>query len=57
MIVMEHTIKPQAPPLCMFLGGPAGSGKSCVINALNAYFMQAGQDNWFLLTSYMGVTA
>ena len=41
----------------MFLGGPAGSGKSCIMNALNAYFMRAGQDNWFLLTSYMGVTA
>ena len=57
MIVTEHTIKPQAPPLRMFLGGPAGSGKSHAINALNAYFVQAGQDNRFLLTSYMGVAA
>ena len=40
-------------PLKMFLSGPAGTGKSCVFEALQAYFEAKGQSHCFRICSYM----
>ncbi|KAJ3538306.1 hypothetical protein NM688_g6538 [Phlebia brevispora] len=44
-------------PLRMFLGGPGGTGKSRVIDALRDYFQLRGEGRRFRLASYTGVAA
>ncbi|KAJ7136455.1 hypothetical protein C8R43DRAFT_859071, partial [Mycena crocata] len=44
-------------PLRMYLGGPGGTGKSRVINALRDYFVGCGEARRFRLASYTGVAA
>ena len=40
----------------MFLGGPGGTGKSQVINALQTFFQRKGEDRHFCLATFTGVT-
>ena len=44
-------------PLRMFLSGPAGTGKSCVFNAVKAYFDAKGQSRRFRVSAFMGIAA
>ena len=41
----------------MFIGGPGGTGKSCVIQAIQEFFKQAGQACHFHMCSFMDVAA
>ncbi len=41
----------------MFLGGPGGTGKSRVIDALKEFFTAKGDSRRFRLASYTGVAA
>jgi hypothetical protein len=56
-IVAEHSMKDKPPPLRMYLGGPGGTGKSRVINALKEFFDRRNQSRRFRLSSYTGVAA
>ncbi|KAH7917810.1 hypothetical protein BV22DRAFT_1076611, partial [Leucogyrophana mollusca] len=56
-IVANHSTRPTADALRMFLGGPGGTGKSRVINALKDFFERRGESRRFRLASYMGVAA
>lgn len=41
----------------MLLTGPAGSGKTQVLNALRQFFQEVFDDRCFRITSYMGIAA
>jgi hypothetical protein len=56
-IIAEHSLHQHSEPLRMYLAGPAGTGKSRVINALKDVFMRRNQDHHFRLASYMGIAA
>lgn len=56
-IVAEHSLTVGQDPLRMYLGGPGGTGKSRVINALKDYFELRNQSRRFRLASYTGVAA
>ncbi|KAH7909208.1 hypothetical protein BJ138DRAFT_1011295, partial [Hygrophoropsis aurantiaca] len=56
-IVATHSNMNRPDPLRMFIGGPGGTGKSRVINALKEYFDGRGQTRRFRLSSFMGVAA
>ncbi|KAJ7065124.1 hypothetical protein B0H15DRAFT_761952, partial [Mycena belliarum] len=56
-IIADHSLDKREEPLCMFLGGPGGTGKSRVINAVTEFFTRRGQDRRFRLASYTGVAA
>jgi hypothetical protein len=56
-IISRHSLDRCPPQLRMYLGGPAGSGKSRVISALKDFFIRRGQHRRFRLASYMGVAA
>ncbi|KAJ7148126.1 hypothetical protein C8R43DRAFT_889203, partial [Mycena crocata] len=43
--------------LRMYLGGPGGTGKSRVIDALREFFISSGQERRFRLASFTGVAA
>ncbi|KAF8059272.1 hypothetical protein FPV67DRAFT_1393684, partial [Lyophyllum atratum] len=44
-------------PLRMFLGGPAGTGKSRVLNALRDFFDTQNQSRRLRVCSFMGIAA
>ncbi|KAF8054263.1 hypothetical protein FPV67DRAFT_1381697, partial [Lyophyllum atratum] len=44
-------------PLRMYLGGPAGTGKSRVLNALRAFFVQRKQERRLRVCTFMGIAA
>lgn len=52
-----HVAKKDVVPMRMFLGGPGGTGKSRVIDALKAFFDHRGESRRFRLASYTGVAA
>ncbi|KAJ7070384.1 hypothetical protein B0H15DRAFT_759240, partial [Mycena belliarum] len=56
-IIADHSLDKREEPLRMFLGGPGGTGKSRVINAVTEFFTRRGQDRRFRLASYTGVAA
>lgn len=56
-IVSGHSLKTRPDPLRMYLGGPGGTGKSRVINALKDFFERRNQGRRFRLASYTGVAA
>ncbi|KIM73532.1 hypothetical protein PILCRDRAFT_32665, partial [Piloderma croceum F 1598] len=56
-IVSEHSQREGSDPLRMYLGGPGGTGKSRVINALKDFFDRCNQSRQFRLSSYTGVAA
>lgn len=56
-IVAAHSLGKGEGSLRMFLTGPAGTGKSLVINALKDYFEKRNQMQRFQVCSYMGIAA
>ena len=57
-IVTDHAHGLSGPePLHMLLAGPAGSGKSRVIDALRDFFTIRGKAHRFRIASYMGIAA
>lgn len=56
-LIATHSLMNNAPSLRMFMAGAAGTGKSCVINALKDYFEQHNQAQRFWVCSYMGIAA
>jgi len=56
-IVALHSLEERPKPLRMYLGGPGGTGKSRVINALKIFFDRRNQSRRFRLSSYTGVAA
>ena len=56
-IVALHSLEEKLKPLRMYLGGPGGTVKSCVINALKVFFDRRNQSRHFRLSSYTGVAA
>ncbi|KAJ3559445.1 hypothetical protein NM688_g341 [Phlebia brevispora] len=58
-LIAQHASTPtrDAKQLRMFLGGPGGTGKSRVINALRDFFSHRGEERRFRLASYTGIAA
>ena len=56
-LISDHSLSYCVPPLRMFVGGQGGTGKSCVIKAVKAFFEHSRQGGQIQLTSYMGVAA
>ncbi|KAJ7754883.1 hypothetical protein B0H16DRAFT_1316068, partial [Mycena metata] len=56
-LVAGHSMEKGRDPLRMHLGGPGGTGKSRVIDALQDFFVARGQPRRFRLASYTGVAA
>lgn len=56
-IVARHTTIERPEQLLMYLGGPGGTGKSRVVNALREYFDMQGESRCFRLAAYTGVAA
>lgn len=56
-IVAEHSLKTNADPVRMFLGGFGGTGKSRVIQALTSYFQARNQSRRLRLASFTGIAA
>jgi hypothetical protein len=44
-IITKHSLENRPDQLWMYLGGPAGTGKSRVINALKEFFIKRGQSH------------
>jgi len=56
-IVAEHTMMEKPHQLLMYLGGPGGTGKSRVVNALRDFFESRSETRRFRLAAYTGVAA
>ncbi|KAJ7153777.1 hypothetical protein C8R46DRAFT_912188, partial [Mycena filopes] len=57
-VVAEHALPgPPRKPLRMHLGGPGGTGKSRVIDALQDFFVSRDESRCFRLSSFTGVAA
>lgn len=56
-IVARHTAMEKPEQLLMYLGGPGGTGKSRVVNALRDFFESRGETRRFRLAAYTGVAA
>ena len=56
-MVASHSLQEKPCQLLMYLGGPGGTGKSRVVNALRDFFEVRGQTRRFRLSSYTGVAA
>ncbi len=55
--IVGYSVINKCELLRMFLGGPGGTGKSRVIDALKQYFTVNGESRRFRLASYTGVAA
>ena len=56
-IVARHTTEDKPKQLLMYLGGPGGTGKSRVVNALRDFFALRNESRRFRLAAYTGVAA
>ena len=56
-LVTRRAVQEHPPPLRMFIGGPGGTGKSRVIQAIQQFFARTGQARRFRVCSFMGVAA
>ena len=56
-IVSRHTLQEMPEQLLLYLGGPGGTGKSRVVNALREFFGLRNQSRRFRLAAYTGVAA
>lgn len=56
-IVARHVAEEKPDQLLMYLGGPGGTGKSRVVNALRDFFSLRGETRRFRLAAYTGVAA
>ena len=57
VIVAEHSMIDKQEQLLMYLGGPGGTGKSRVVNALRDFFGLRKEGRRFRLAAYTGVAA
>ncbi len=55
--IVSCSFSNRSEPLRLFLGGPGGTGKSRVIDALKEFFVLNGDSRRFRLASYTGVAA
>ena len=56
-VIASHSVKPKSKPLRMYLGGPGGTGKSRVIQALTDFFKRKNQSRRLRLAAFAGVAA
>ena len=56
-IVARHSMANKPEQLLMHLGGPGGTGKSRVVNALREFFTSRKESRRFRLAAYTGVAA
>jgi len=56
-IISSHSLKDKPEQLRMFIGGPGGTGKSRVLDALREYFKSRNESHRFRLASFTGVAA
>ena len=56
-LVAKHSMEERPDQLLMYLGGPGGTGKSRVVNALRDFFQARNQTRRFRLAAYTGVAA
>ena len=56
-IVARHSMMDKPDQLLMHLGGPGGTGKSRVVNALREFFTSRRESRRFRLAAYTGVAA
>ena len=56
-IIARHSENAAKEQLRMYIGGPAGTGKSRVIKALQEFFAKRDQIRRFRLASFMGIAA
>ena len=56
-IIAIHSIDQGLKPLRMYIGGPGGTGKSRVIQALTDFFKQRGESRRLRLASFTGAAA
>lgn len=54
-LIVERGLDKSGQPLRMFRGGPGGTGKFRVINALTDVFTRRSQVRWFRFASYTDV--
>ena len=56
-VIASHSLKDKNDQLRMFIGGPGGTGKSRVLDALREFFKSRNQSHRFRLASFTGVAA
>jgi flavin-binding protein dodecin len=56
-IIASHSMEPKPKPLRMYIGGPGGTGKSRIIQALTDFFKRKNQSRRLRLTAFTGVAA
>jgi len=56
-IIASHSMEQKSKPLRMYLGGPGGTGKSRVIQALTDFFKRKAQSRRLRLAAFTGVAA
>jgi len=56
-IIASHSVKDKTDQLRMFIGGPGGTGKSHVLDALREFFKSRKESHRFRLASFTGVAA
>ncbi|KAK0421658.1 hypothetical protein EV421DRAFT_1689273, partial [Armillaria borealis] len=56
-IVTQHSVNPLAEQLRMYIGGMGGTGKTRVLNAINAYFTLQGESNRLIAVAPTGTSA
>ena len=56
-IITSHSMELKPKPLRMYLGGPGGTGKSRVIQALTDFFKRKNQSRRLRLAAFTGVAA
>lgn len=57
VLVAGHTLIEKPKQLLMYLGGPGGTGKSRVVNALRDFFEKRNEQRRFRLAAFTGVAA
>ncbi|KAF8130602.1 hypothetical protein EV363DRAFT_1146441, partial [Boletus edulis] len=56
-LVTQQAMSERPSPLQMYIGGPGGTGKTRVIQAIHEYFNHVGQSQRFHICSFMGIAA
>ena len=56
-MIADHSYQSLPTPLWMYIGGVGGTGKSRIIRALRAFFLESHQSCRLRLSSYTGVAA
>ncbi|TFK65639.1 hypothetical protein BDN72DRAFT_773031, partial [Pluteus cervinus] len=56
-LIAQKVLQPDSPPLRMYLAGPAGTGKTRVIHAVQDFFRTRQESRRLRLSAYMGSAA